>query len=245
MKDQILTEKLSTDRESIIKENFSSNKNVLVNDDLHSKKSNVSFTFENWIEYYLILIGYVIGFGSFWRFPYLIFTNGGGIFVLVFSIILVFLGIPIFYLECYLGQLYQRGPVETFMKISNKFKGVGWAMVLTTWLLSLYYCIILVWAYYYLFASFSSPLPWSNFGKTDDKGNPLPAINTQYFREVVLSLSPGIEELGSFNPRQFLCLIITYVSIFICIRHGIHSSSKVVYVTAPAPLLMMIILFFK
>lgn len=146
-----------------------------------STDSKLTFIYSNWIEFYLILIGYVIGFGSFWRFPYLVFTNGGGIFVLVFAILLIFIGIPVFYLETYLGQIFRHGPVEVFIHIHKKFTGVGWAMVLTTWMLSLYYAIILVWAYYYLFASFSIDLPWSNSGKVDESGNPLPGINTVGF----------------------------------------------------------------
>jgi hypothetical protein len=34
------------------------------------------FRYDRPIEYWLILIGYAIGYGSFWRFPYLIYTCG-------------------------------------------------------------------------------------------------------------------------------------------------------------------------
>lgn len=147
----------------------------------HSLKSKQTYVFENRIEYYLILIGYVIGFGSFWRFPYLIYSNGGGTFVLVFIIVLAIIGIPIFYLETFFGQIYKKGPVEFFKSIHPKFGGVGWSMCIVTWLLSSYYCIILVWSYYYLFASFTWPLPWSNEIITDEFGNALPYINKVSF----------------------------------------------------------------
>lgn len=166
-----------------IPNNFSVSFNAKVEKLKKKDKDNVSvdskltFIYNNWLEYYLILIGYVIGFGSFWRFPYLIFTNGGGIFVLVFSIIMILLGIPAFYLETYLGQIFRHGPVETFKTIHKKFYGVGWAMCITVWFLSLYYALILVWAYYYFFASFQSPLPWSNDGKFDENGIALPTVN--------------------------------------------------------------------
>jgi len=35
-----------------------------------------NFRYDKPIEYWLILIGYAIGYGSFWRFPYLIYTCG-------------------------------------------------------------------------------------------------------------------------------------------------------------------------
>ena len=207
--------------------------------------SKVTMIFEHWVEYYLILTGYVIGFGSFWRFPYLVYENGGGIFILIFLIMLFLFGLPLFYLETFLGQIYKRGPVEVFEHLHKKYKGVGIAMTIVTWLLSSYYCIILVYAYYYFFASFISPLPWSNEGKVDDNGNPLPLINTEYFSKNVLRITDSIENLGSLDSYKFICLVCTFVSIYFCIAKGILTSSKVVYVTAPAPIFMMLILFFK
>ena len=134
--------------------------------------------FDNWIEYYLILFGYIIGYGSFWRFPYLIYTNGGGIFVFVFIILTVLIGIPCFYIESFFGQMFRKGPVEVFSNINKRFTGFGWAMVIVPWMISLYYSTLLTWSYYFLFASFKSPLPWSNKGKFDDHGHELPSINS-------------------------------------------------------------------
>lgn len=214
-------------------------------DEDKSEDSKFTFIYENWIEYYLLVIGYELGFGSFWRFPYLIFSNGGGIFVLIFTIILVILGVPLFYLDTHYGQLYRHGPVEFYHAIHSKYEGIGWAMVIVIWLLSLYYGSILVWSYYYFFASFVTPLPWSTVGKTDENGKPLPIINSDYFRNTVLNITDGIEDLGGIGFSKFVCLIIVYVCLYFCIKKGIHSSSKVVYVTTPAPIIILLILFFK
>lgn len=221
-------------------ENLINNHN---HNDNHENKSVVTMIFNNWIEYYLILIGYVIGFGSFWRFPYLIFSNGGGIFVLIYIIVLILFGIPLFYLETFLGQVYKRGPIEVFEHIGKKFKGVGIAMTITTWLLSIYYCTILVWAYYFLFASFKSPLPWSMENSSNEYNEN--TINIDYFTKEVLRISDSIENIEGIDIYKLLCLIATFLSIYICIAKGILSSSKVVYFTAPAPVIMMLILFFK
>lgn len=35
-----------------------------------------NFYYKRPIEYWLILLGYAIGYGSFWRFPYLIYSCG-------------------------------------------------------------------------------------------------------------------------------------------------------------------------
>ena len=40
--------------------------------------------------------------------------------------------------------------------------GIGYATTLIVFLLNVYYNVILAWAFYYLFASFTSILPWSH-----------------------------------------------------------------------------------
>ena len=85
----------------------------------------------------------------------------GGVFLIPFFIFLFIVGIPIFTLEAILGQLFKKGPVEVFDMIRKKFAGVGWASVIVSWIISLYYAIILCWSIFYFFQSFISPLPWS------------------------------------------------------------------------------------
>ncbi len=70
-------------------------------------------------------------------------------------------------------------------------------------------------------------------------------INMDYFPKEVLRISEGIEFMGSINWNMAFCLIITYIMIFICIVEGVKTSSKVVYFTAPAPIILLIILLFK
>jgi SNF family Na+-dependent transporter len=152
-----------------------------------------------------------------------------------------------------LGQLLRKGPVEVFQMIGKKFTGLGWATVFVSFALSAYYAIILCWAVYYFFLSFSSPLPWSReatsgFNASDiiDKEEyEANFMNVDFFEKDILKKSGGIEEIGSVDGNLALCLIVTYILIYICIAKGIQSSSKVVYFTAPAPIVLLIILLIK
>lgn len=136
--------------------------------DLDPAKKPSSFFIDSNIKYYIMLIGISIGYGAFWRFPYLVFKNGGGVYIIIYSFLLFVIGVPIFYLETYYGQVFRKGPVEVFTHIHKKFSGLGWSMVIVTWMLSIYYATLVVWALYFLFNSFYFPLPWSNSYQNSD-----------------------------------------------------------------------------
>ncbi|KAF6027558.1 hypothetical protein EB796_014139 [Bugula neritina] len=121
----------------------------------------------NWggqLEFLLSCLGYAVGLGNVWRFPYLCYRNGGALFLIPYAIMLFLVGVPIFVLELSLGQFTSSGPV-TCWKFSRLFSGIGWGMVVVSGLVSIYYNMIIGWAIYYLIASFfefpQGTLPWS------------------------------------------------------------------------------------
>ncbi|XP_029134832.1 sodium- and chloride-dependent neutral and basic amino acid transporter B(0+) [Labrus bergylta] len=118
----------------------------------------------NWAskrEYILSTIGYAVGLGNIWRFPYLAYKNGGGAFLIPYFVMLVVTGIPLFFLESALGQFCSQGPINIWRSVPI-LQGVGIAMVMVTLTVSIYYNVILAYSLYYMFASFQSPLPWSS-----------------------------------------------------------------------------------
>ncbi|XP_071114841.1 sodium- and chloride-dependent neutral and basic amino acid transporter B(0+)-like [Haliotis cracherodii] len=120
----------------------------------------------NWgskIDFFLSCLGYAVGLGNVWRFPYLCYRNGGGAFFIPYTIMLGLVGIPIFFLELSLGQFTSSGPA-TCWKFAQLFRGIGLGMVIVSSLVAVYYNMIIGWAFYYLFASFTSKLPWSECG---------------------------------------------------------------------------------
>lgn len=54
----------------------------------------------------LAVVGYAVGLGNFWRFPYLTYRYGGGIWFAPYLGALFFLGIPLAIMELSLGQLF-------------------------------------------------------------------------------------------------------------------------------------------
>ncbi|XP_047486810.1 sodium- and chloride-dependent glycine transporter 1-like [Penaeus chinensis] len=121
-------------------------------------------TWGNQCEFFLSCLGYAVGFGNVWRFPYLCYKNGGAAFLIPYVIMLLCAGLPLFFMELALGQYVSLGPNIIFPKLAPIFYGLGWGMVVVSVLVSIYYNIILAWALFYTFASFTSTLPWASCG---------------------------------------------------------------------------------
>ncbi|CAF0983218.1 unnamed protein product [Adineta steineri] len=118
---------------------------------------------ESWdhkIEFLLAVIGYAVDLGNVWRFPTAVYMNGGGAFFIPYFILLIFGGLPLFYMELALGQYHRSG---VFTVWTHAIKGVGWATVLINFMMAMFYNTIISWAVYYLVMSFNgfrSELPW-------------------------------------------------------------------------------------
>jgi len=116
----------------------------------------------NWtgrMDFVLSMLGYAVGLGNIWRFPYLCYRNGGGAFLLPYLLMLGLVGLPLFYLEVCLGQFCSRGAAKCW-QFAPIFKGVGVAMIVASTMVSIYYNMIIAWAEFYMFASFTTKLPW-------------------------------------------------------------------------------------
>ncbi|XP_070200526.1 sodium- and chloride-dependent glycine transporter 2-like [Littorina saxatilis] len=111
-------------------------------------------------EYILSMMGYIVGIGNVWRFPYICIRNGGGAFLLPFLLCLVLVGLPLFFLESALGQFSGRSSYHAWM-VCPLVKGVGIAMCILSTVNFWYFNIILAWTLYYIASSFHATVPWS------------------------------------------------------------------------------------
>uniref|UniRef100_A0A8I3WC39 Transporter n=1 Tax=Callithrix jacchus TaxID=9483 RepID=A0A8I3WC39_CALJA len=204
----------------------------------------------NWtgkLDFLLSCIGYCVGLGNVWRFPYRAYTNGGGAFLVPYFLMLAICGIPLFFLELSLGQFSSLGPLAVW-KISPLFKGAGAAMLLIVGLVAIYYNMIIAYVLFYLFASLTSDLPWEHCGNwwntelclehrgSKDGNGALPLNLTytvspseEYWSRYVLHIqgSQGIGSPGEIRWNLCLCLLLAWVIVFLCILKGVKSSGKV------------------
>ena len=83
--------------------------NSAKSEDNKSKDADDRGQWGSYIEFILSAVGYCIGFGNIWRFPYRTFANGGGAFLIPYAFMLFTVGIPYYFLEQALAQYSSRG----------------------------------------------------------------------------------------------------------------------------------------
>ncbi|XP_077361646.1 sodium-dependent proline transporter [Festucalex cinctus] len=202
-------------------------------------------------EFLLSCLGYCVGLGNVWRFPYLCYRNGGGVFLIPYFIMLFVTGVPLFLMELCLGQYGAAGPI-TVWKCCPLLKGIGIGMLCVAVLVSLYYNVIIAWTFYYLGSSFQMPLPWScdavaNAAVCNRSGGASVSPSEIFWNERVLGVtnSAGLHDPGPVRWPLALCLLAAWLIVFLCMLKGIHSAGKVVYVTATFPYFVLIVLIIR
>lgn len=154
------------DEESIeISQKMLESKSCTVDVAAPSEKSTERANWGGKLDFILTCIGYAVGLGNIWRFPYLCYKSGGGAFFIPYFLFLVLCGVPLFFLEVSYAQFASLSPI-TIWRISPLFKGIGIGMVIVSGIVCVYYNVIVAWTLYYLFMSFRSELPWSTCTNT-------------------------------------------------------------------------------
>ncbi|XP_069676078.1 sodium- and chloride-dependent transporter XTRP3 isoform X2 [Periplaneta americana] len=202
----------------------------------------------NKMQFFLSIIGYSVGLGNIWRFPYLCQQNGGGAFLIPFAVMLILEGIPLFLVELGMGQKMRLGSLGVWNTIHPWLGGIGIASCVVTFFVALYYNVIITWCFYYLFNSLQSPLPWAY----------CPSINgtvvaeceksseTAYFwYRTTLDAAPDMDNNGGLKWWIVILLLFAWIVVFFIVMKGIQSSGKVVYFTSMFPYLVLTIFFIK
>uniref|UniRef100_A0A671F930 Transporter n=1 Tax=Rhinolophus ferrumequinum TaxID=59479 RepID=A0A671F930_RHIFE len=192
------------------------------------------------LQYILAQVGFSVGLGNVWRFPYLCQKNGGGAYLLPYLILLLVIGIPIFFLELSVGQRIRRGSIGVWNYISPKLGGIGFASCIVCFFVALYYNVIIGWSLFYFSQSFQQPLPWDqcplvknashNFVEPECEKS---SATTYYWYREALNISSSISESGGLNWKMTICLLAAWVMVCLAMIKGIQSSGKLEIMLEP------------
>ena len=168
----------------------------------------------------LATAGSAVGLGNVWRFPYMTGENGGAVFIMIYVVCVLLLGIPCMISEFIVGRHGRANTARAFRKMSD---GSGWSLigylgVLTGFLITGYYAVVAGWCMQYIWASLIGHM----------SGSP------EYFQQYFTSLSTD-----PVKPVLWTVIILglTYLIIEHGVRDGIERASKLMM-----PLLFVLLL---
>ena len=172
----------------------------------------------------LATAGSAVGLGNVWRFPYMAGENGGAVFIIIYVVCVVMLGIPCMVSEFIVGRHGQANTARAYRKLAGRtpWAVIGYMGVLTGFLITGYYAVVSGWCLQYVWASLIGHL----------QGDP------EYFRTYFAELSAD-----PVKPVLWTVIIlgITYLIIEHGVRDGIERASKLLMPTLFILLLIIVV----
>ena len=102
-------------------------------------------------------IGFAVGLGNIWRFPYIAGENGGGAFVAVYVLCAFGIGVPILMAEILIGRRGGGSPLGAMRAVaeqegrSKHWRLVGGLNLLAAFVILVVYCVVAGWVLFYLY----------------------------------------------------------------------------------------------
>eukprot|EP01059_Diplonema_ambulator_P030498 TRINITY_DN523_c0_g1_i1.p1 TRINITY_DN523_c0_g1~~TRINITY_DN523_c0_g1_i1.p1 ORF type:complete len:660 (+),score=166.41 TRINITY_DN523_c0_g1_i1:80-2059(+) len=204
------------------------------------------------MDYRFILMGYAIGIGNIWRFPYLVGKFGGGAFLVAYLVSLVLVACPMYFLELSWGNYTRKSTMDCIRIIHPRWIGIGWMTCFMLIMVLSYYNMLLAYSSVYLVNSFKDPLPWTSDAKSP---NELPegtsASENFWWNDILVRYDPDDVTNGNFSflgPLQghlAAALFVVWAIVFVSLYRGISASAKVSYVTVLLPVVLMLAMLFR
>ncbi|MCM3758198.1 sodium-dependent transporter [Sporosarcina aquimarina] len=124
---------------------------------------------EQWtskIGFILAAAGSAIGLGAIWKFPYMAGMNGGSVFVLLFIVSTLLIGLPILLAEFVIGRRGQADVVTSLEKLSKgrNWNWVGWMGLIASFIILSFYSVVGGWILSYLARSLTGGLSGADYG---------------------------------------------------------------------------------
>lgn len=168
----------------------------------------------------LAAAGSAVGLGNIWRFPYLAAKYGGGMFLLVYLVLVVTFGFSLMTAENALGRKTGKSELEAFSAINKKFGFIGFLAFLVPCIILPYYNVIGGWVIKYLvgFITGAHTAMAQDTYFTDMLANPAVMILFQFIFNmattfiIIRGVQKGIEKLSTvLMPALVLLAIIIAV----------------------------------
>lgn len=110
-------------------------------------------TFSTGLAVFFATLGSAVGLGNIWKFPYLTGEYGGGAFLLVYFLCILFVGLPVMLSEFYIGRRARKNAFGALkqLKPGTAWRHIGTMGVMASYLIMFFYSCVAGWVYFYLF----------------------------------------------------------------------------------------------
>ncbi len=186
---------------------------------------------ENWtsrLTFVMASVGFAVGLGNIWRFPYIVGESGGSAFIFVYLLFALAIGVPLVMAEWAIGR---RGSgassasgsmriVARAAAVSERWSGVGSMAVLAAFLLLMTYTVIAGWTIDYFLLAVTGTFTGIDAARSQATYEALlasPARLTFWHTVVIAAtvfinargIQAGIERaVNILMPALFLCIVI-------------------------------------
>ena len=181
---------------------------------MKSKKSNFSGS----IGFVLAAAGSAVGVGNIWRFPYLCAKDGGGLFLLIYLVLVLTFGFVLLTTDVAIGRRTKQNALNAYATLHKKWRFLGYLTFLVPTLILTYYSVIGGWIVKYLSVYMIS--------------NGTDAAKDGYFISFITSKA---------SPIVFMLIFLSITAwiVFCGVEKGIEKFSRIIM---PGLILMIIII---
>ena len=182
--------------------------------------SNLSFVFA--------MIGSAVGLGNIWRYPYVLYSSGGGAFYIPYIVAILLMGMPFLILEYGVGYNFKSSFPKALKKIDSKCEYLGWLLPVAVFIIMIYYSAILGWDGIYIILSFTKS--WG-------------ADPNTFFTSTILQASDSYLGLLHFLPIIAVAMLVGWLIIWFISHRDLEAGlGKVSKVLVPALFIIMVII---
>ena len=105
------------------------------------------------LAFIMAMIGSAVGLGNIWRFPNVLYSNGGGSFMIPYIVSLFLLGISFVLVEYAVGFKFKESLARILYSVNKKLEPVAWFILLIVFLITTYYVCVVGWDFIYIILS--------------------------------------------------------------------------------------------
>lgn len=178
------------------------------------------------LAFMMAMIGSAVGLGNIWRFPNVLYSNGGGSFMIPYIVSLFLLGISFVLVEYAVGFKFKKSIARILYSIKEKLEPIAWLILLIVFLITTYYVCVVGWDFIYIILSFTKA-----WGANPDL----------YFANNVLHATDSVSGLFTIVPNVLVSVFVIWFIAWAIIRRDLNEGiGKVSQILLPLLCLIVV-----